>query len=225
MRKLVLIFLLIVALSSVFAGAVSAQIQPTVDVVVLDKDGAPVSVTYPGNEVKVQIDAKAHLTRIQQPFANVTVHSDTSLVFGPENAVMYYNQYGPFKNNPNDPFFFWSNQLQSWIWYIGWYGGYWYPNDYAQLIVPATITELGKITVKADLYGWPVDKEPGVDPPLLLNSNSYTFPSELFQPSEPDQTNKTPVGTVPMQTTGSTVAIAALGLLGIIVGVFYGKIR
>jgi hypothetical protein len=88
-------------------------------------------------------------------------------------------------------------------------------NDNARLIVPALVTDIGIITVDADFFeGYPIQQQE----PILLDSDSYSF---LSVPCP------TPVSgaTVPMQATGSPLAIAALGLLSIIGGAVYGKLQ
>ena len=55
MRKVATIFLLIMSLGFVFAGAVSAQGPATVDVAVINESGDNVTVSSPGDEVAADV--------------------------------------------------------------------------------------------------------------------------------------------------------------------------
>lgn len=237
MQRVLTLLILIISSSLVFCTAASAQVQSTVDVTVLDQEGVPVDVTHPDSEVEIQVNANSHLTSIQQPFIKLTVNPEDGLILEPENAIMYFyhdnQEYGPYTNNPNDPFLFWSDEYQCWIWYIGWYGGAMYMNNYAKLITPAKVTELGIITVATDFYGWPWEGYLE-DPPILQATNRYTFPSVLSNPDKPEHpTNHhqpsitpgtyTPAGTVPMQNTGTPLTIAILGLISISSAIIFSK--
>jgi len=81
--------------------------------------------------------------------------------------------------------------------------------------VPAMVTDVGPITVDAGL--WTLEG-PFPEGLVLLDTDSYTF---LSVPCPPPVSG----ATVPMQATGSPLAVAALGLLSIIGGAVYGKIR
>lgn len=206
MRKLTIIILLI-SLSLVFAGSVAAA--PEVDVAVVDENGSPVNVTSPGNEVNVTANATTD-EYLYDPAVMITLDPETSLEFNEAEAVMIFDGE-TFTNDPEAPFFFWSEYYQSWIWWIGWVWGDQYPGEVAQLIVPATVNATGEITVNADYFIW--DEESNL--PILIASDSYSFLSVQGANGE----------TVPMQDTGVPVGLAALGLLSIFGGALYGKLR
>jgi hypothetical protein len=205
-------FVILVSFGLLFAGAVSAQEPATVEVVVTDETGEPVDVTCVGDEVVLEANATSE-TILPDPAVIITVDPETGLEFDADNVVMLFNGI-PYVNDPNDPFFYPSEMFPgSWVWWVGWVDDM-DPNDFAQLFVPALVTDIGEITVTGDLYIWPEQMED----PILLDSDSYTF---LSVPCP------TPVSgaTVPMQATGSPLALAALGLLSIIGGAVYGKLR
>ncbi|MCE5214934.1 MAG: hypothetical protein LLF83_09485 [Methanobacterium sp.] len=212
MRKLATLFLVIIAFGMVFAGAVSAQ---DVETAVLDENGDPVDVACPGEEVVVTADVTTD-TNIWDPDVEITVDPETGLELDDANAVMIFNGV-TYVNDPADPFFYWSDTYQAWEWWIGWVSSM-DDNDYAQLFVPAVVTDVGPITVDAGLW----DYNPETEVWFLLEEDSYTFLSVPCPPPCPHP----PCGaTVPMQATGSPLAVAALGLLSIIGGAVYGKLQ
>lgn len=194
----------------VFAGAVSAQEPTTVDVAVVDENGDPVDVTCLGSDVVVVIDATTEVDLLD-PFVNVTVDPETGLELDPEEAIMLFN--GVEYTNENLDFFYWSDSWQSWVWWIGWVDDM-DPNDVASFIVPAKVTALEPITVNGDLCM----ADPQLEQYVVINTDSYTF---LSVPCRPPCHG----ATVPMQATGSPLAVAALGLLTIIGGAVYGKLK
>ncbi len=212
MRKLATVFLLMITFGMVFAGAVSAQEPTTVDVIVVDENGDPVDVTCQGTDVAVIIDVSTEVT-LYDPFVNVTVDPETGLEFDPEEAIMFFN--GVEYTNENLDFFYWGESWQSWIWWIGWVDNM-DPNDVASFIVPAKVTALGPITVNGDLCA----ADPQLQEYVVINNDYYTFLSVPCRPPHPVNG-----ATVPMQNTGSPLAVAALGLLGIIGGAVYGKLK
>lgn len=216
MRKLTTIFLLMITFSMVFAGAVSAQEPTTVDVAVTDANGNPVDVACNGSDVTLEVNASTE-EDLDVPFVNITVDPDTGLNFDADNAVMYFNGV-EYANGPNNDFFYWSDYWQSWVWWIGWAcEDLMEPNDFAQLYVPATVTDTGLITVNGDLGIWSEQ----MDDYVIVNSDSYTFLSVVCTGYHGEPSGET----VPMQDTGSPLAMAALGLLSIIGGAAYGKFR
>ena len=210
MRKLATLFVLMITFSMVFAGAVSAQ---DVETEVLDENGDPVDIACPGEEVVVTADVATD-TYLWNPDVEITVDPETGLEFVPEEAVMIFNGV-IYENDPNDPFFYWSDTYQAWEWWIGWVDSM-DDNDYAQLFIPAIVTDIGPITVDASLW----DQDPQTEEWFFLEEDSYTFLSVPCPPPCPVNG-----ATVSMQATGSPLAVAALGLLSIIGGAVYGKIR
>jgi len=88
-----------------------------------------------------------------------------------------------------------------------------YPDEAAQLIAPAVVSDTGKIKVNAEYLNWPESS----DTPILLDSDSFTFLSIAAETASGE--------TVPMQNTGAPLATAALGILSIAGGVIYGKLK
>jgi hypothetical protein len=219
MRKLATMLLLTITFSMVFAGAVSAQ---TVDTTVLDEDGNPAVVTCPGDNVTVEVKANdTDGLDIEEPSVQMYIDPETSLKIDPATAVMtYYYLDGTsetFLNDPNDPFFFWDQAKQAYVWWIGWAvpdNSMW-SDEAATLWVNGIVTDVGPITVTADLIGWNDD----YDDYIVLDTDSYTFLSTCCH--GPCVSGKT----VPMQNTGTPFAALALGLLSIIGGAVYGKLQ
>jgi hypothetical protein len=207
-----------ITLSMVFAGAASAQ---DVETVVLDENGDPVEVACPGEEVTIVVAAENDGdVDLLEPYVPVYVDPETGLEIDPTTAIMTYfwedGTNDTYDNDPLNPFFYWCDIHATWEWDVVWP----VPDDSmwvgesALLTVGALVTDIGPITVTADLEIWPEQSED----PIILDSDSYTF---LSVPCP------TPVSgeTVPMKSTGSPLAIAALGLLSIIGGAVYGKLR
>lgn len=208
MRKQAAFLIVMLTFGLVFAGAVSAQ---DVEVAVTDESGAPVDVACNGTNVTVEVNASAEDTAITEPWVAITVDPDTGLDVMVDEAVMWFN--GAMYAN-DDPiwggFFFWYEDGQVWAWDIGWIEDM-IPGDEAKLHVPGVVTDLGPITVNADFMEfYPVDGQT----PVLLDSDSYTFLSVCCHGP-----------CVPMQETGAPLALAAMGLLSIIGGAVYGRIR
>ncbi|MDD1775661.1 MAG: hypothetical protein LUQ24_09045 [Methanobacterium sp.] len=211
MRKLATLSLLLLSFSLVFIGAVAAA--PEVDVEVDDENGDPVTVTSPGDEVNVTANATTD-EYLEDPAVLISVDPDTGLTFDADKAVMNFDG-DIYQNDPEDPFFFWSDDFQGWIWWIGWVYGDQLAGEVVQLSVPAIVSDVGDITVDADYMEWPEQSEF----PIFLDSDSFTFLSVGTDPVSVSGE------TVPMQDTGVPFAAAALGLLSIIGGTLYGKFR
>jgi hypothetical protein len=214
MRKQSTLFILFLAMSLIFAGAVSAQGAPTVDVAVIDENGTNVTVADEGSEVAVQVTASAHDGGITDPWVEVTVDPSLGLQFEPEKAMMWDGtQYVPndMTNYPNNAFFFWYEAGQVWVWDINYVWGDMQAGDVTQLIAPAIVNRIGAITTTGDLYGISNQQS------IYYDSDNYTF----YARAAPSGDNET----VPMQETGIPVGLALLGLLSIIGGTLYGKFR
>lgn len=218
MRKIATIFLLIVAFGMVFSGVVSAQ---EVTTTVIDENGNPATTVCNGDTVIIDVVANnTGDTNLNWPFVNVTVLKNSSLAVDPATAVMtwFYNDgtSDTYINNASNPFFYWSDAWGSWIWYIGWAvdDNAMYPGEYATLDVAALVKETGAITVNSELFNQP----PGPRQ-ISLDSDSYTFLSVPCRHCHPYGE------TVPMQNTGAPIAAAIMGLVGIIGGTVYGKLR
>lgn len=209
MRNLATVSLLILSFCLIFAGAVAAA--PDVNVSVNDENGNPVTVTNPGDEVNVTVNATTDVD-LNDPAVLITVDPDSGLTFEEDKAVMNFDG-DLYLNDPEDPFFYWSDEYQAWVWWIGWVYGDQLAGELVQLSVPAVVSDVGEITVNADYMEW--DEQ--LDLPVLVATDSFTFLSV----AEP----VTSAQTVPMQDTGTPIVAAALGLLSIVGGMVYGKLR
>lgn len=214
MRKQAAFIVILLTFGLLFAGAVSAQEPATVDVAVTDDTGTPVDVVCKGDNVTLEVNASANDEYVTSPDVEIIVSPDTGLVFDADNAVMFFNGIA-YLNDPEDPFFYWSDTYQAWEWWIGWVDDM-YPDDEAQLFVPAKVTDTGKITVVGDFYTYDYQTEDWV----LMTYGQYSFYSVPCHHCHPCHG-----ATVPMQATGTPIALAALGLLGIIGGTLYGRLR
>ena len=216
MRKIATMFLLLVSIGLLFGGAVSAA-EGTVDVTVVDENGAEVDTACVGDEVNVGVVATA-TTDIEYPGVMINVDPATGLEFEVPEAIMITNGGTPILNgnDPNTQFFYWSDTFGTYVWAIGDVipTGDMAAGDVEVLVAPAIVTATGPITVNAGFYEWPqADPEP-----TLMTSDSYTFTGCVCEPT---------VGAkhVPMKKTGTPVALAVLGLLGIMGGALYSRLR
>lgn len=215
MRKQITLFLILISLSFVFAGAVMAA--PEVDVSVVDGNGTPVNVTTPGSEVNLTANATTD-EYLLYPAVLFTIDPENGLNFTEDEAVMIYDDE-VFTNDPDNPFFYWDDYYQAWIWWLGWVYGDQFPGEDAYLFVPATVSALGEVTVNADYMQW--DEE--LNEPVLVANDSYTFLSVNPVPVNP--VNPINGATIPMQDTGAPVTLATLALLSVIGVTVYGKLR
>lgn len=208
MRKQAAFLVVMLTLGLVFAGAVSAQ---DVEVAVINEDGSLVDVTCPGDEVAAEVNVTPEDSDLVEPVVFITVDPETGLTFEPEKAFMFYNGFE--YDNDNLEFFFWDSQAQSWVWLVALFDADYTmePGDEALLIAPAIVTDCGPITVNAALDAFESEE--------ILDSDSYQFLSKPCRPCHHGH------GKVPMQNTGTPVALAALGLLGIIGGTVYSRLR
>jgi hypothetical protein len=193
----------------VFYGAVCAAAK--VNVEVDDENGSPVNNTSPGDAVNVTANATTN-DYLANPAVLITVDPKSGLTFKPEKTVMIYDGI-KFQNDPANPFFYWDDSFDAWVWYVGWVYGDQYPDEAAQLIAPAIVSDTGKITVNEEYLNWPQSS----DTPILIASDSYTFLSTEVETTSGES--------VPMQDTGTPLAAAAIGILTISGGVIYGKLK
>jgi hypothetical protein len=216
MRKIATMFLLLVSIGLLFGGAVSAA-EGTVDVTVVDNTGTDVTTATTGQEVNVDVVATA-TTAVEYPGVMINIDPATGIEFEVPKATMSTNGGAPIVNG-NDPktqFFYWSDTWGAYVWAIGDVTGDMAAGDVQELVAPAIVTATGPITVNAGFYEWPqADPEP-----TLMTSDSYTF-TAVAAAGGPKVCGKH----VPMQETGTPVALAALGLLSIMGGVLYSRLR
>lgn len=213
MRKLVTLFLLLITLCLVFAGTVAAT--PKLYVSVVDENGSTVNATNPGDKVNLTANSTTD-KYLSDPAVLIKVIPKTKLTFKEDEAVMIYNGE-TYTNDLDDPFFYWDDYYQSWIWWIGWVYGDQFIGEDAQLFVPATVSDVGEITVNADYMQWNDE----LNEPIQV-ADSYTFQSGQAAAAAAAAAAR---GTVPMQDTGTPLALAVLGLLSIISGTLYSKLR
>ncbi|MCE5213374.1 MAG: hypothetical protein LLF83_01465 [Methanobacterium sp.] len=215
MRKIATLFLLMITFGMVFAGAVSAQdIDATVNVTVNDTNGDPVDVTCPGNEVIVDVLVKNNGEEFNSPVVGLVIDPESGLQFDPNNAMMWDGSQWII-NDPSNwlkEFFYWDSQTNQWCWDIQLITNL-APNQQVELLAPAIVTDYGSIKTDATLYqiGFVL---------RTIDEDSYTFESVPCHNCHGHHGE-----TVPMQATGSPLALAALGLLGILGGAVYGKLR
>lgn len=206
MQKIATIFLLTVSLGMVFAGAVSAE-DPSVQVGVVGE-------ISPGNTVGVDVLAEANDEQVLSPYVSITINPETSLDLDEQNALMSVNGVNWVVNS--DPvsggFLYWNAANEEWIWDIGQFGDL-DPGEFAEIVIPALVKQSEEITVLADLNG------------LIPQTRDY----ETVASDSITLQSGTPIpvrgGTIPMQDTGTPIALATLGLFGIIGGAVYGKLR
>lgn len=219
MQKPVTFLLLILSIGLILGGAVSAQ---DVDVVVIDENDDLVEVANPGDEVAADVFVSGE-EPLCEAFVEISVDPETGLEFLPDEALMTTSDLGIWISN-TDPiwggFFYYDDVSQLWIWDIGTVGeiGEGTADPTAELIAPAIVTDLGEITVYTDLWNWEGQTDP------LVSSDSYTFISVEPVPPGPEPV-PVAAGTVPMQTTGSPVALLMLAIFSIIGGTVYCKFR
>lgn len=206
---MIALLLLIISFGLVFAGAVAAA--PQVNVTLVDGSGAVVNKTSPGEVLNITANASTD-QYLNDPALLITVNPKSGLKLNDTEAVMFYDGQ-TIKNDPLDPFFYWSDTYNAWIWWIGYVYGDQFPGELAQLFLPATVNDTGEITVNADYMQW--DEE--LNEPILLATSSFTFQSV--------EAAAAGTGTVPMQDTGVPVGLAALAMLSIVGGSVYGKLR
>lgn len=207
MRKQTALFILLISIGLVFAGAAFAA--PQVDIKVVDNNGTPVNKTSPGEEVNITGNASTD-EYLYNPAVLITVDPKSGLKINDKEAVMIYDG-SVFTNDGEYPFFYWDESYNAWVWWIGYVYGNQFPGELAQLFVPATVNDEGEITVNANYMEW--DDE--LDEPVLVASDIYTFQS----------VEKAQAGTVPMQNTGAQIGLVVLGFLSIVGGSIYGKFR
>jgi len=208
MRKTATVLLLIISFSLIFAGAVAAT--PEVEVQVDNESGDPVMVTNPGDNVTIEANATTD-EDLEDPAVVITVDPESGLTIDDEDVVMIYDGE-LYENDPTDPFFYWDDEF-GWVWWIGYVYGDQLAGEDAQLYVSATVSDVGNITVLADYYQWPEES----NLPILEATDDFTFLSTAAEPVNGE--------TVPMHNTGVPLAAAALGLMSIVGGTIYGKLR
>ena len=216
MRKQAAFLVVMLTLGLVFAGAVSAQDEePTIDVAVMDENLDNVTEACVGDEVTVGVMASANEETIEDPMALIRIDPESGLTLDAANAVMWTGTQW-INNVYNNEFLFWSEADGAWMWGI--FGMNMEPGDVRILLVPAVVTDKGPITVTADLY------ENEDQYREWEASGEYEFWGVPCGPCH--HCHGGPChGKVPMQNTGTPLALAALGLLGVIGGTVYSRIR
>lgn len=213
MRKLMALFLLIVTVGMIFGGTASAALS--VDVAVVHENGTLVNITKPGTDVYIDVVAATNNETLNEPQALIITKPDDGLKYNTKDAMMTWDGINWISNS--DPisggFLAWSGQNEAWTWAIAQVVGPMYPGDIVELIIPAVVTDTGKITTDVIFEGGIIS-----DPDVPAVEDSYTFLSV----GKPKPCNGQ---TVPMRSTGAPLALAALALLGIVGGSVYGKLR
>jgi subtilisin family serine protease len=199
-------------------------VSDEMETVVLDENGYPVIIACPGQELTVILDVENDgELDFEDPYVLIFVDPENGLIIDPSAAIMtYYYDDGSnetFINDPLDPFLFWSDVDHTWKWWIGWAvpdHDMW-PGEVAKLNLNASLANIGPITVTSVLKAW---DEP-TEEYETLDTDNYSFRSVPCP--HPCPHPPCAGATVPMQSTGTPLAVAALGLLSIIGGVIYSK--
>jgi hypothetical protein len=225
MRKIATIFLLLVSIGLLFGGAVSAQDPATVDVNVTDENGYNVIQADQNDEVNVDVIVLSNEETLKTPWVEIIVDPETGLQFEPAKAQMWDGTQwinNDMTNYPNQAFFFYFDPGQVWVWDIAYGYGNMGPNENTELRAPAIVTATGPITTYADLFQISAASNQAV----FVDEDSYTFTAVAPTPTPtPTPVPKVCGKHVPMQETGTPLALAALGLLGIIGGGLYSRLR
>ncbi len=212
--KPTIIFLLIISIGLLFGGTASAAL--TVNVTVVNEDGTPITVTHPGTQGGIDVVASTNNESVNDPQALITTKPDDGLVYDTANASMTTDGIDWISNS--DPvlggFLTWSDQDGVWFWAISSITGPLGPENTVRLFIPVQVNDIGEITTDVIFEGGILDDDTNPEP----GEDSYTFLSTSENASAKTVT-------VPMQNTGAPLALAALGLLGILGGTIYSKRR
>ncbi len=212
--KPTIVFLLILSLGLVFGGTVAAAL--TVNVNVVDVNGTPITVSHPGTQGGIDVVASTNNESVNDPQALITTKPDEGLVYDTANASMTTNGIDWISNS--DPvqggFLTWSDQDGAWFWAISSITGPLEPENTVRLFIPVVVAAVGEITTDVIFEGGILDDDTNPAPA----EDSYTFLSTSENASAKTVT-------VPMQNTGAPLALAALGLLGILGGTIYSRRR
>lgn len=227
MRKPAVVFILILTLGLLSAGALYAQDElpeePAVDVVVLDENGFPANTEECGDVVTIDVTAWSGEEWIED--AEVYVYVPDSLIVIPEDAMMTWDGVNWISNL--DPieggFFYYDDFWEDWVWDLG----EMYPYEMAELTVPAVVdvpcNTVEEITVETEFWGYWYNLRQEWEEELL-SYDDYTFRGIcICEHPCPHPPCRGPC--VPMQPTGAPLALAALALVGMISGTAYMRLK
>lgn len=209
MQKPVIIFVLMVTIGILFIGTASAAL--TVNVTVVDENGDPVVVANPSDAVGIDVVASTNDKTLRNPAALIKTNPDDGLTYDVANAMMTTDGIHWIKNNNPTNFLMWSDQAESFAWAISQVTGEMHPGDVVELFIPAIVSDTGNITTTVIFEG-------GMNEEVTPAVDSYTFLSV-------DPTRTVTAQKVPMQDTGVPVAAAALGLLAVLGGTIYNRLK
>jgi len=220
-KKQATLIFLIISVGFLFAGTVTAE-NAAVDLSVTNDMGYPITIAQNGQEVVINTVVVANDETINNPYVVLNIDPDNGLQLETDQAIMWddVQQKWTSVNISND------NTIHpgSWIWQIETStGNNLKTGDIVELLLPAIVKTAGDITVNADLYS-------GIGDPsdILVNSESYPFMVALGStesnstPSDPTTNNTT---TIPKQKTGAPLIVAILGILSIIGGTIYNRLK
>jgi hypothetical protein len=180
-------------------------------VVIFDENG-PVKEVVKGQEVGLSAFVASNDELIVNPTVTFGTIPEEALEFDPSDAEMTTDGVNWIQNNdPVNGGFFYLDTL-GWTWDLKKVTGDMQPGDKAELVVPVVTIVVDEIYVQAELLS---EERPGVY--TIVDTDTYIIRSVAPQPVNGE--------TVPMQETGSPLALAVLGLLGIAGGAIYGKLR
>jgi hypothetical protein len=219
----------------------NAECNPdtSVDVNILDPtDNTPITTALVGDEVNVEVIANAATQFVKDSYMIINFNPPTKLDFDPA-TVMMWNGISWITNDPNNnPFFFEENG--AWTWKID---GIMNPGDVFKLLILAIAAETGKVNVTAQWYGYlkcdPSDPNACFLPELCDLGNDTSDPLTIETGSTAgggDNGNGAAAGdgniatanaadTVPLQNTGTPLALAILALFAIVGGSIYGRLK
>lgn len=221
MKKPATLIFLIISVGFLFAGAVTAE-NATVDLSVTNDMGYPITIAQNGQEVVINTVIVANEGTISNPYVAFNIDPDNGLQLETEQAIMWDDaqQKWTSVNISND------NTIHpgSWIWQIETStGNDLKTGDIIELLLPAIVKTSGDITVNADLYS-------GIGDPndIIVNSESYPFMVALGSTesnSTPSDSSTINTNTIPMQNTGAPLTVAILGILSIVGGTIYSRLK
>lgn len=183
-----------------------------------------VNQAYEGDKLTLEVQLQT-TDNLHDPYVLVFVDPRTGLQINPAKVNVYdtaTNHY--YFNDLQNPFFYLHNDI--WIWEIYSMKGDLVPGDRLLLLAPdTTVTDTGKITAYADLILAP-DTWPTVSSNTsIISTVAQQSDDRSIDESQDVNRQINDDTTVPMQNTGIPAALAAFGLLSIIGGTLYSRLK
>lgn len=248
MKKQAVIALIIVSLGLIFAGSVSAE-DPSVDVIVLDNQGEAVDTAQNGDSITLQTTVTTGTDGITSPVLYLWNYPDeltidpNSVWASPDNGESWYSNI----DTTSGGFFYWDETYESYAWNMSWLSGDGNLAGDQTLIlsVPVTVanTEDQDMYTVADLYsgenylsevyylfsaatsdGTDTEDDTTDTEDDTTDTEDDTTGTDTTSDTS-DDTTIANAETVSMQDTGVPIALAVLGILSIVGGSVYGRLR